>query len=120
MLSRWTDFLTADGEKPTRDRDREFEPQALSAAALRARWEEGWGVCLDAVGALRDEDLMRIVRIRGEPLTVLEAVLRQVSHYAYHVGQIVTLARWRRGRAWRSLSIPRGESRRHGQGRYKA
>jgi uncharacterized damage-inducible protein DinB len=119
MLSRWTDFLTTDGEKPTRDRDREFEPQGLSAAELRARWEEGWRVTLDAVGALREEDLERAVLIRGEPLTVLEAIARQVSHYAYHVGQIVHLARWRRGGAWKSLSIPRGKSAEHKKGRYR-
>jgi hypothetical protein len=119
MLSRWTDFLTADGEKPTRDRDGEFEPQALSSAQLRERWEEGWRVCLDAAGALGDEDLARAVRIRGEPLSVLDAILRQVSHYAYHVGQIVQLARARRGAAWQSLTIPKGKSREHRQGRYK-
>jgi Protein of unknown function (DUF1572) len=120
MLSRWTDFLTTDGEKPTRDRDGEFEPQALSAKELRERWEEGWRVCLGAVGALGDGDLARTVRIRGEPLSVLDAILRQVSHYAYHVGQIVQLARSRRGAAWTSLSIPKGQSRQHGRGRYKA
>lgn len=119
MLSRWTDFLTTDGEKPTRDRDLEFEPQALSAAELRARWEEGWRVCLDAVGALGDGDLGRTVRIRGEPLSVLDAILRQVSHYAYHVGQIVQLARSRKGAAWQSLSIPKGRSKEHREGRYK-
>jgi len=120
MLSRWTDFLTTDGEKPTRERDAEFEPQPLSAAELRTRWEEGWRVCLGAIEALGEADLARTVRIRGEPLSVLDAILRQVSHYAYHVGQIVQLARSRRGAAWKSLSIPKGQSRQHGTGRYKA
>jgi hypothetical protein len=119
MLSRWTDFLTTDGEKPSRDRDAEFEPQGLPAAELRARWEEGWRVCLGAIEGLSERDLARAVRIRGEPLTALEAILRQVSHYAYHVGQIVQLARSRRGASWRSLSIPKGRSRDHGQCRYK-
>lgn len=120
MLSRWTDFLATDGEKPTRDRDGEFEPQPLSAPELRARWEEGWRVCLGAVEALGEGDLARTVRIRGEPLSVTDAILRQISHYAYHVGQIVTLARSRRGAAWKSLSIPKGKSSEHGRGRYKA
>jgi len=119
MISRWTDFLTTDGEKPTRDRDGEFEPQRLSATDLRARWEEGWRVCLGAVEAVGEADLARTVHIRGEPLSVLDAILRQVSHYAYHVGQIVTLARSRRGAAWKSLSIPKGQSRQHVRGNYK-
>jgi hypothetical protein len=119
MLSRWTEFLTTDGEKPTRDRDGEFEPQALTAAELRARWEEGWRVCLGAVGELGDGDLARTVTIRGEPLSALDAILRQVSHYAYHVGQVVLLARSRKGAAWRSLSIPKGKSKEHARGRYK-
>jgi hypothetical protein len=119
MLSRWTDFLATDGEKPTRDRDGEFEPQGTTVAELRAQWEEGWRVCLGAVGALCDKDLARTVRIRGEPLSVVDAILRQISHYAYHVGQIVTLARSRRGAAWKSLSIPKGQSRQHGPGSYK-
>lgn len=120
MLSRWTDFLTTDGEKPTRERDAEFEPQPLSAAVLRARWEEGWRVCLGAIEALAEPDLARTVRIRGEPLGALDAILRQISHYAYHVGQVVQLARARRGAAWKSLSIPKGRSSEHVRGRYKA
>lgn len=119
MLSRWTDFLAADGEKPTRDRDGEFEPQGLPVKELLARWEEGWRACLGAVEALEESDLARTVRIRGEPLSVTDAILRQVSHYAYHVGQIVTLARSRRGAAWKSLSIPKGQSRQHGSVSYK-
>jgi uncharacterized damage-inducible protein DinB len=120
MLSRWTDFLTADGEKPTRARDAEFEPQGLSAKDILARWEEGWRVCLGAIEPLTEADLARTVRIRGEPLTVLDAILRQVSHYAYHVGQIVLLARARRGASWKSLSIPKGKSAEHREGRYKS
>jgi len=119
MLSRWTDFLTADGEKPSRRRDAEFEPQGHPPARLRELWEEGWRRCLEAVAPLTDADAARTVTIRGEPLTVLEAVLRQVSHYSYHVGQLVYLARWRRGADFASLSIPRGGSAAHARGRYK-
>jgi len=119
MLSRWTEFLTTDGERPSRRRDEEFEPEGLTAAELRARWEEGWRTCLGAVEALGDGDLARTVRIRGEPLSVLGAILRQVSHYAYHVGQIVWIARSRRGPAWHSLTIPKGKSKEHAEGRYK-
>ena len=119
MLSRWTDFLTADGEKATRDRDGEFELQGHAPKELLARWEEGWRVCFAAVEPLGEADLARTVRIRGEPLSVLDAILRQVSHYAYHVGQIVFLARSRRGAAWKSLSIPKVQSRQFNAGTYK-
>ncbi len=108
MRSRWTDFLTSDGEKPDRNRDAEFE---LEPGTTRARvlewWEAGWRCVFDAVGALSADDLDRTVRIRGEPLTVLEAINRQLTHYAYHVGQIVLLAKHLRGSEWRTLSIPR-------------
>lgn len=119
MLSRWTEFLTSDGEKATRRRDAEFEPQALDPDALRRLWEEGWACCLGAVGALTEADLARTVHIRGEPLTVLDAIQRQLAHYSYHVGQIVQLVRHLRGTEWRSLSIPRGESSRFQRGTYK-
>jgi hypothetical protein len=119
MLSRWTDFLTTDGEKPTRQRDAEFEPQALDGARLRALWEEGWACCLRAIEALREEDLGRTVTIRSEPMTAWEAILRQLSHYAYHVGQIVYVVRMRRGKSWTSLTIPRGKSAEHGHGKYR-
>ncbi|MHC4549124.1 MAG: DinB family protein [Planctomycetota bacterium] len=120
MRSRWTDFLTSDGEKPTRQRDAEFEDQRRTPVELRQRWEEGWSCCLEAVRALTPADLLQPVRIRGESLTVLEAVNRQISHYAYHVGQMVSLARGRLGARWRSLSIPRGRSAQHRTGRYKS
>ncbi len=111
MRSRWTDFLTTDGEKPDRHRDTEFEQTAEDTPeALRARWEAGWQVLFDALTPLTPADLGRTVTIRGEPHTVLAALLRQLSHYAYHVGQIVWLARHFRGEAWQSLSIPRGQS----------
>jgi uncharacterized damage-inducible protein DinB len=112
MRSRWTDFLSTDGEKPDRARDTEFErAETDSRAALEARWQESWKVTLEAIGGLRPEDLERTVTIRGEPHTVLQAINRQLTHYAYHVGQIVLLAKHRAGERWQSLSIPRGQSK---------
>jgi hypothetical protein len=111
MRSRWTDFLGSDGEKPTRRRDAEFEREPQdTAASLRAAWDQGWAQCLAAIEPLTTADLGRVVTIRGEPHTVLQAVQRQVTHYAYHVGQIVFLARHLAGPRWRSLSIPKGQS----------
>jgi hypothetical protein len=120
MLSRWTDFVASDGEKPTRRRDAEFEDQELSPEELQRLWDEGWSCCLDAVRALDDSQLGDDVTIRGESLTVSEALLRQLSHYSYHVGQIVQSARSLRGPAFRSLTIPRGQSSQHTRGNYKA
>jgi hypothetical protein len=112
MRSRWTDFLASDGEKPWRGRDSEFEDQpGESRATVLRRWREGWEACLESIGALAADDLGRTVTIRGEPHTVLEAIQRQLTHYAYHVGQIAFLAKHFAGPAWRSLSIPRGGSR---------
>jgi hypothetical protein len=112
MRSRWREFLTTDGEKPDRDRDGEFEAgEADTPEAVRARWDEGWGMVFAAIEPLGEEDLGRVVTIRGEPHTVLQAVNRQLSHYSYHVGQIVLLARHFAGPGWRSLSIPKGKSR---------
>jgi len=112
LTSRWTDFLTADGEKPGRNRDEEFEARSTdSRASLMAAWEAGWATLFDALSPLRGEDLLREVHIRREPHTVLQAVHRQMTHYAYHVGQIVTLARHFAGPRWKSLSIPKGKSK---------
>jgi len=112
MRSRWTNFLTEDGEKPTRERDREFEREASdSAASMRRSWDEGWAIVFDAIDALTPDDLERTIRIRGEVHTVLEAINRQLTHYAAHVGQIVLLAKHAAGPRWRSLSIPRGQSK---------
>lgn len=111
MWSRWRDFLTSDGEKPDRRRDREFDVgPGETRASLMADWERGWATLHGALDPLEPDDLSRTVTIRGEPLTVWQAVLRQLSHYAYHVGQIVTLARNATGSKWVSLSIPRGGS----------
>ena len=111
MHSRFTDFLTSEGEKPDRFRDREFE---LNSATTRAEvlrwWEEGWAQVLTVLDALKPEDVMRTVTIRGEPHTVLQALNRQVAHYAYHIGQIVFLAKHLRSNQWKTLSIPRGRS----------
>ncbi|MGE0041666.1 MAG: DUF1572 family protein [Vicinamibacterales bacterium] len=110
MRSRWTSFLTTDGEKPDRQRDREFEDAGLDRTALLAEWEAGWRVTFDALAALTDDDLGRIVHIRAEPHTVHRALVRQLAHYAGHAYQIVYLARHVAGPAWTSLSVPRGES----------
>lgn len=110
MRSRWTDFLTTDGEKPWRDRDAEFEPSGATREALTRDWESGWQTLLSALDALTDEDLGRPVTIRGETQTALSAALRQVSHYAGHAHQIVLLAKHLKGEAWTVLSIPRGQS----------
>ena len=112
MRSRWTDFLTTDGEKSDRDRDAEFErgPRDTRESVL-ARWEDGWDLLFAALAPLTEADLVRQVPIRGEPHTVLQAVHRQLTHYAYHVGQIVFLARHFAGGRWKSLSIPKGRSK---------
>lgn len=111
LISRWTDFLTSDGEKPGRDRDMEFRISVSDTRAdLLQLWSRGWTTLFDTVGPLRESDMARVVTIRGEPLTVLQAVNRQLTHYAYHIGQIVYLAKHLRGAEWRSLSIPPGRS----------
>lgn len=112
MRSRWTDFLTSDGEKPDRNRDTEFElPDGTDRATVMQWWDDGWRVVFGAIEPLRPNDLLRTVRIRGEPHTVVEAINRQLTHYANHVGQIVYIAKHRRSREWASLSIPRGQSK---------
>lgn len=111
MRSRFTDFLTTDGEKPDRHRDQEFElSPATTRADLTKWWEEGWARVFGAIESLKPDDVMRTVTIRGEPHTVLQAINRQVAHYAYHTGQIVFLAKHIRSGKWTSLSIPRGKS----------
>ncbi len=111
MRSRWRDFLTTDGEKPDRHRDTEFElDEADSREALMARWEEGWALLFGALDPLAPEQMEATVQIRGEAHTVMQAVQRQLSHYAYHVGQIVFLARSLAGEDWHFLSVPKGAS----------
>ena len=111
MRSRFTNFLTSDGEKPDRFRDREFElTPATSRAGVMTWWEEGWNVVLSTIESLKPEDVMRTVTVRGEPHTVLQAINRQIAHYAQHTGQIVFLAKHLRSCEWKTLSIPRGKS----------
>ena len=110
MRSRWTDFLTSDGEKPTRNRDSEFVDPASTRAALLADWEDGWSRVFSALEPLTDDDLDRTVTIRGEAHSVMQAINRQVAHYPHHVGQIVLLAKHFAGDRWQSLSVPRNQS----------
>ena len=111
MRSRFTDFLTSDGEKPDRFRDREFEIHSgTTRAEVMQWWEEGWSVVLATVESLKPEDVMKTVTVRGEPHTVMQAINRQVAHYAQHTGQIVFLAKHLRSGEWKTLSVPRGKS----------
>ena len=111
MFSRWTDFLTTDGEKPNRNRDYEFVISfETTKDELRDYWEHGWQCVFDALDPLQIEDLEKTVYIRGEEHTVVMAINRQLMHYAYHIGQIVFLAKHFRATGWNSLSIPRNRS----------
>lgn len=110
LESRFTDFLTTDGEKPWRDRDSEFVERTPTRAELRARWDRGWDTLTETLAALTDEDLTRTITIRGVPLRVDEALLRSLGHVSYHVGQIVQLAKASCGDRWETLSVPPGGS----------
>ncbi len=110
MRSRWVNFLTTDGEKADRRRDREFEDVAGTRADILAEWEHGWQCVFDAITPLGDTDLQRTVIIRGEPHSVYQAISRQVAHYAGHAYQILLLAKHLLGPDWKTLSIPRGQS----------
>jgi len=110
MRSRWTDFLTSDGEKPTRNRDSEFEEPPKTRAELMALWEEGWRCLLRALDGLTDADLGRTVTIRGEAHSVMQAINRQVAHYASHCGQIIFVAKHLQSAKWQTLSVPRKKS----------
>lgn len=110
MRSRWTDFLTTDGEKPDRDRDSEFEQPPASRKDLMAMWEEGWSRLFAAIEPLSDADLGRTVTIRGEAHSVMQAINRQLAHYPHHVGQIVLLAKHFACDRWQSLTVPRNKS----------
>jgi hypothetical protein len=107
MRSRWTGFLTSDGEKAWRERDAEFEPGLQTREELLRTWEEGWGFVFRAVEPLQPADLLHTVNIRQEPHTVLDAINRQLTHYAYHVGQVVYLAKMQVGGDWETLSMPK-------------
>ena len=112
MLSRWKDMLATDGEKAARDRDAEFEDlPGATRESLLEHWEEGWACLFAALAGLTDADLDRTLTIRGKPLTVMQAIDRQLAHYSQHVGQMTFLAKHLAGPAWRTLSVPRGGSR---------
>ncbi|HMF73687.1 MAG TPA: DUF1572 family protein, partial [Flavitalea sp.] len=110
MISRWTNFLTEDGEKPGRSRDTEFQDQQYSRQQLMQMWHAGWGCFLSSLRSLKEEDLLKTIYIRTEPLIVIDAVNRQLSHYPNHAGQIIYIAKMIKGGHWKSLSIPIGES----------
>ncbi|HUR31106.1 MAG TPA: DUF1572 family protein [Saprospiraceae bacterium] len=118
MLSRWTDFLTTDGEKEWRQRDQEFEETIQSRDEMMKLWDEGWACLFNALGSLHVEDLSKIVYIRNMGQSAEEAIMRQLAHYAYHVGQIVYLARLANEGDWKSLSIPKGESGTYNQDKF--
>lgn len=110
LHSRWRDFLTTDGEKPDRDRDMEFELIDDDRESLMKFWESGWQTLFDNIQSLTEDDFSKTVTIRGEPHTVVEAINRQLTHYSYHVGQIVFLAKHLRASGWKTLSVPRDRS----------
>ncbi len=110
MLSRWTNLLKEDGEKEWRNRDDEFELHRDSKEQLIGLWEKGWACFLQAIESLKKKDLKQIIHIRQEPLTVVDAINRQLAHYPYHIGQIIYIARMLKGKDWINLSIPKGQS----------
>lgn len=118
MLSRWTDFLTTDGEKPWRQRDAEFDNDVKTREDIMRKWEEGWQCLFAALESITDEDLERIIYIRNEGHTILEAINRQIAHYAYHVGQIVYIAKLYSNHNWKTLSIARNASAQYNEGKF--
>ncbi|WP_408010532.1 DUF1572 family protein [Pseudalkalibacillus sp. A8] len=110
MVSRWTDFLNTDGEKPDRHRDTEFIDNMDTRDELMAMWENGWDVFVNTIDSLNEEDLMKTVYIRKEPLNVVNAIQRQITHYSSHIGQIIYIGKQLKGGDWNTLSIPRGKS----------
>jgi hypothetical protein len=110
MRSRWTDFLTSDGEKPDRNRDSEFVEAPATREALMKMWEDGWDRVFSAITPLTDADLGRTITIRGEPHSVMQAVNRQIAHYSLHTGQIIFLAKHLQSAKWKSLTVPRNKS----------
>ncbi|GIN95999.1 hypothetical protein J6TS1_18690 [Siminovitchia terrae] len=119
MVSRWSDFLVSDGEKSYRNRDQEFEDDTSSKQEMIAVWEKGWNTLFATLNSLEDQDLLKSVYIRGESHTVLEAIERQMAHYAYHIGQIVYIGKQIKGENWESLSIPKGKSKEYLQQKLK-
>lgn len=115
MLSRWTNFLTEDGEKEWRKRDEEFDVHQYTKEQLVALWEKGWACFLDTLSSLKKKDLKKTVTIRQEELTVIDAINRQLAHYPYHIGQIIFLAKIIKNKNWQNLSIPKGNSQAYNQ-----
>lgn len=116
MLSRWTNFLTEDGEKDFRNRDAEFEPGDITTQTeLMAKWEEGWKCTMDTMNTLKPEDAEKTIKIRGEDHTVVQAIQRQLAHYSAHIGQIVYIAKMRKDKDWKTLSIAKGQSKQFNQ-----
>jgi len=115
MISRWTNFLTEDGEKPWRSRDKEFTLQFTEENALLQAWEQGWRCLFDALSALTEDDLLKTIYIRTEGQSVIDAIHRQLAHYGYHVGQIVYLGRLIKNESWQTLSIAKGQSEAYNQ-----
>ncbi len=121
MLSRWTDFLTTDGEKEWRNRDEEFEVQIQSKGELLEKWERGWNCLFEALKYIKkDEDLEQVIYIRNEGHTVIEAINRQLAHYPYHVGQIVFIGKMLKDTEWNSLSIPKNKSSDYNQNKFSS
>lgn len=118
MLSRWTDFLTTDGEKEWRQREAEFDPDIKDRQELLEKWEAGWQCLFTALESINEENFTTTIYIRNMGHTVVEAVNRQLAHYAYHVGQMVYLGRMMKGNEWQSLSIPRGQSSAYNQKKF--
>lgn len=119
MVSRWSDFLTSDGEKSFRNRDQEFEDDISSKQEMITVWNKGWNTLLVTLNVLESQDLLKNITIRGEPHTVLEAIERQMAHYAYHVGQIVFIGKQLKDENWETLSIPKGKSEEYLQQKLK-
>lgn len=113
MLSRWTNFLTEDGEKEWRQRDDEFTAHDVDKQILLAEWEKGWDCFLNALQSLKEEDMLKTIVIRDEKLSAIDAINRQLAHYPYHVGQIVYIGRLIRSKNWKNLSIPKGHSQQY-------
>ncbi|MBP6185643.1 MAG: DUF1572 domain-containing protein [Saprospiraceae bacterium] len=120
MMSRWTDFLTTDGEKEWRDRDAEFENRISSRSELMAHWNEGWDCLFSALNELTEDDLAHVVYIRHEGHTVIEAINRQLAHYPYHIGQIVFIGKLISADKWTSLSIPKGQSQTFNENKFNS
>jgi hypothetical protein len=115
MLSRFTNFLTEDGEKEWRQRDDEFEIHSYTRNQLLEIWEKGWNCCLSAISSLSSDDLLKTIYIRKEPMSAIDAINRQLAHYPYHIGQIVYIGRLIKDRNWKNLSIPKGQSQQYNQ-----